>query len=147
MAQSSQAPLGFCADKNWLSAPQINKTHADRGSASKEGQTPGAARVQGKRVEDVCLGVLPAPSPDSVSPINQLALASGSPFMMKTTPVEFSSKFCLCKNKTRTTTANLSCSSVPSPCYLVLPSPRPHVITGQTLPCFSRHRSRGGAVL
>lgn len=38
-------------------------------------------------------------------------------------------------------------SKVLSPHYLLLPSPRPHEITRQTLPWFSRHRSRGAAVL
>lgn len=69
LARSRQTPLGFCTDTNWLSSPQIKKTHSDPGKCIKGGQTLQLPEwgVGGEEGADVGLGMLPASSPDSAS--------------------------------------------------------------------------------
>lgn len=94
-AQGSRAPLGLHAGGNWLSAPQITKTHWRPGRGIKEGPDPVCCRsaVEGQGGQGS--GGVPPP----LQP--QLAQSAArphprTPAAPKTTSREFASKFCPC---------------------------------------------------
>lgn len=150
LARSSQAPLGFCADKNWLSAPQIKKTHSDPGKCIKGGQILqlpecGRGGRGGAHMSGNAACFLSRPSEPSTGwPSPQEAHSWLTPHLQNS------------QNSARATTMQPApqppashARTLPPKCLcpvISFGSPHSPGATGQALPCFSRHRSGGRAV-